>query len=90
MKIVFDEAKRQKTLRDRGMDFAYAGRVFDGPKFTQKDERRDYPEPRFQTYGLINDRLVAIAWTPIDNGIRVISMRKCNGREQEYFTARLG
>jgi hypothetical protein len=39
---------------------------------------------------LIDDRLVMIAWTPTENGIRVISMRKCNEREQKAFTARLG
>ena len=27
MDVIFDEAKRQKTLRDRGLDFADAGKV---------------------------------------------------------------
>jgi uncharacterized protein len=90
MEIVFDEAKRQQTLHDRDLDFAEAGEVFEGPKYTQEDDRFDYPEPRFRTYGLIGKRLVMIAWTPIENGIRVISMRKCNDREQKAFTARLG
>ena len=89
MIISFDETKRVGTLRERGLDFADAGRVFDGPKFTLGDDRFEYPERRFQTYGLIDNRLVMIAWTPTDNGIRVISMRKCNEREQEAFTARL-
>jgi uncharacterized protein len=90
MEIIFDEAKRQKTLRERGLDFADAGRIFEGLKITQPDDRFEYPEPRFLTYGLIANRLVMIAWTPIENGIRVISMRKCNEREQETFTDRLG
>ncbi len=90
MDVIFDEAKRQKTLRDRGLDFADGGKVFDGPKYTQEDDRFGYSEPRFRTYGLIDNRLVMIAWTPTENGIRVISMRKCNEREQEAFTARLG
>ena len=90
MDVIFDEAKRQKTLRDRGLDFADAGKVFDGPKYTQADDRLNYPEPRFQTFGLIDNRLVMLAWTPVANGIRVISMRKCNEREQAAFTDRLG
>jgi uncharacterized protein len=90
MEIVFDEAKRQKTLRERGFDFADAGKIFEGLKITQPDDRHEYPEPRFLTYGTIVDRLVMIAWTPTETGIRVISMRKCNEREQKTFAARLG
>ena len=90
MKIDFDEAKRQQTLRDRGLDFADAGKIFDGLVVELEDDRFDYPEQRLRTYGLIDSRLVMIAWTPTENGIRVISMRKCNEREQKAFTARLG
>ncbi len=90
MKITFDEVKRAWTLRERGLDFAGAGAIFDGPEFTQLDDRYDYPEPRYQTYGLLGERLVMIAWTPTHNGIHVISMRKCNDREQRKFASKLG
>jgi len=90
MEIEFDEAKRQWTLDNRGLDFADATTVFDGPTFTQQDDRYDYPEPRYQTYGLLNERLVMLAWTPTPNGIHVISMRKCNDREKRKFAERLG
>ena len=90
MKVIFDETKRQKTLRDRGLDFADAGKIFEGTVIELEDDRFDYPERRFRTFGLIDNRLVMIAWTPTENGIRVISMRKCNEREQKAFTARLG
>lgn len=90
MLINYDEEKRLKTLTERGLDFVDAGRIFDGPALTLQDDRFDYGEPRFQTYGLLNERLVMIAWTPIENGIRVISMRRCNDREQRKFANRLG
>jgi len=90
MEVSYDEGKRLKTLKDRGLDFAKSGEIFEGIYFTQQDDRFDYPEPRFQTYGYIQQRLVMIAWTPTANGIRVISMRKCNEREQTAFTSRLG
>lgn len=90
MRITFDPAKRAQTLQDRGLDFADAGRVFDGPEFTQIDDRKDYPEVRYQTYGLLGERLVMLAWTPLPDGIHVISMRKCNDREQRKFAQRLG
>lgn len=90
MLITYDEAKRRKTLEERGLDFADSVQIFNDVHFTQEDDRYDYPEPRFQTYGRISGRLVMIAWTPTKRGIRVISMRKCNGREQKTFAARLG
>jgi uncharacterized protein len=90
MEVSYDDAKRRWTLEERGLDFADAGQIFEGRRYTQEDDRFDYPEPRYQTYGLINDRLVMMAWTPTETGIRVISMRKCNEREQKAFTARLG
>ncbi len=61
-----------------------------GPSFTQVDDREDYFETRYQTYGLLNDRLVVIVWTPTDDGRRIISMRKCNGREQTFYGKQLG
>ncbi len=64
MKISFDPAKRKRALEERGLDFASAAQIFDGPIFTREDDRYDYPEPRFQTYGLIDDRLVMLVWTP--------------------------
>ena len=88
--VTFDEAKRAWTLNERGLDFADADKIFDGSEFTQLDDRFDYPEPRYQTYGLINQRLVMIAWTPIPSGVHIISMRKCNDREQRKFGTKLG
>ena len=89
-RVTYDETKRQWTIVNRGLDFLEAVRIFDGPTFTQLDDRFDYPEPRYQTYGLLNERLVMFAWTPITNGIHVISMRKCNDRERKKFATRLG
>jgi uncharacterized DUF497 family protein len=64
--------------------------VISGMTVTNEDCRYDYGEPRLQTYGLLKDRLVMFAWTPIDGGLRVISMRKCNDKEQASFAARMG
>lgn len=90
MKVAFDPVKRATALQDRGVDFLNAALVFNDPSLTLADNRFDYPEDRFQTFGFIEDRLMIVVWTPIDDGIRVISMRKCNEREQKAFTARMG
>lgn len=46
MRLAYDPAKRSATLRDRGLDMADAGDVFDGPTITIEDDRRDYGEIR--------------------------------------------
>ena len=90
MEIEYDEAKRRLTLQKRGLDFADAARVLEGEYIVQDDDRVDYPEPRYQTYGYLGERLVMFAWTPIDDGMRIISMRKCNERERQKYERWLG
>ena len=88
MKITFDPAKRQAALRERGLNFADAAVVFAGPTITVQDTRRDYGEARFQSVGLLADRMVMIVWTPRDETRHVISMRKCNDREKAIYQER--
>jgi uncharacterized DUF497 family protein len=90
MKITFDPAKRAATLADRGIDFLDAEKVFETISFTQRDDRFDYGEERYQTYGLLNDRLVTVVWTPRGEARHVISMRKCNDKEKTAYGHRLG
>jgi hypothetical protein len=90
VEIGFDPAKREWTLEHRGLDFADAEKVFAGPKFTVEDNRRDYGENRYLTYGRLDDRLIAIVWTPRGDGRHVISMRKANEREQRKYQSQLG
>ena len=91
MRITFDPAKRDATLAERGLDFADALLVFGGRERTAEDERRDYPERRFVTYGLLKGRMVVVVWTPIDDdNRRIISMRNANDREQARNRDRMG
>jgi uncharacterized DUF497 family protein len=46
MKLEFDHAKRDKTLAERGLDFARASEVFDSVHLTGQDTRQAYPEFR--------------------------------------------
>jgi len=47
MEIEFDQDKRDKTLQERGLDFARAGEVFASVTVTIEDIRRDYGETRY-------------------------------------------
>ena len=81
----WDEAKRQATLRERGLDFADVEEVFAGRALTLPDERQNYGEPRFITAGWLRGRFVMIAWTPRDEGRRIISMRHGHADEEEHY-----
>ncbi|HXP03488.1 MAG TPA: BrnT family toxin [Stellaceae bacterium] len=85
----WDEAKRQATLRERGLDFADAEEMFEGRALTLDDNRRDYGEPRKITAGWVRGRFVMIAWTPRDDGRRIISMRHGHADEEEYYRAQM-
>ena len=90
MEISFDPLKRDATLQERGLDFADAGTVFEGPTFTFEDTRFVYAERRFSTFGLLNGRMVVLIWSETEDGRRIISMRKANDREQARYRHRMG
>ena len=90
MHITFDTAKREKTLRERGLDFADAAEVFAGRTLTRLDRREDYGEDRYQTFGYLRGRMVMLAWTPRGGDRHVFSMRKANAKEQRRLGQQLG
>lgn len=86
MDIEFDRDKRDKTLQERGLDFARAGEIFDSVTLTIEDIRRDYGETRYISVGLLDLRPVILVWTPRGKNRRIISMRYANDREKEKYT----
>lgn len=89
VKLDYDSAKRDATLEHRGLDFARATEIFAGVTFTQRDDRVDYGEDRFITFGVLDDSMVAIVWTDRGETRRIISMRKANEREKARYQQRL-
>lgn len=85
MQITYDPDKRAKTLSERELDFEDAVHVFAGTTVDYVDDRRDYGEERWITFGRLNGRLVSVVWTPRGEGRHIISMRKANDREREIY-----
>lgn len=85
MEITYDPEKRAKTLAERGLDFEDAVHVFAGQTIDLLDDRKDYGEVRWVTYGLLKGRMVALVWTPRGKGRHIISMRKANEREKKAY-----
>ncbi len=81
MAITYDQAKRNKTLRDRGLSFDDAMLVFARVTLEMEDKRKDYGEVRMICYGHLAGRLVVIGYTPRGEDRHIFSMRKANARE---------
>ena len=89
MRITYDSAKRDRTLKERGLDFEDAPEVFAGATLEFPDEPHDYGEVRWQTVGRLRGRLVILVWTERADARHIISMRKGNAREKKRYEAHL-
>jgi uncharacterized DUF497 family protein len=85
MRFTWSERKRAINLKEHGLDFIDAPRVFEGLTFSYEDDRFAYGEQRFITLGLLAGVPVSIAHTESDDEIRIISFRKATGREARRF-----
>lgn len=89
MLVTYDPDKRAATLKHRNLDFEDAPKLFAGTHFQMEDDREDYGETRWITVGRLNRAMVVVVWTQRDEARRIISMRKCNAREQERYRVHL-
>ena len=89
MRFTWSERKRSINLKEHGLDFVDAPRVFEGLTFTYEDDRFAYGEQRFVTLGLLAGVPVSVAHTEADDEIRVISFRKATAREARRFIDRI-
>ncbi|MBX3268190.1 MAG: BrnT family toxin [Acidobacteria bacterium] len=85
MEFAWDENKRKANLRNHGIDFVGIEELFEGETVTILDDRFDYGEQRFVTFGTIEGRVVAVAHTETDDTIRVISVRKATRNEETSY-----
>ena len=85
MRFEWDESKRRANIHRHGFDFEDGEKVFAGETVTNLDERFNYGERRFITLGLLRGRMVAIAYTEVEEVVRLISLRKASKNEQKIY-----
>ncbi len=82
----WDEAKRLKTVTERGLDFIDAVTVFDGrPALHVPARLKD--EDRFLTIALIQGKFFTVVWTWRDDNQRIISFRRSRDDEEKQYRA---
>ena len=80
--LVWDEAKRQKVLAERRLDFADAIEVLTDPNVAvHNDDRKDYGEIRMNAFGISKSRHLRVCFTIRDDKVRIITMFKVHEKE---------
>ena len=82
--ISFDPLKSLRNDIKRGLPFYLALDLEWHSALMKEDTRQDYGERRYQVLGLIHGRLHALVFTPRDDKVHVISLRKANQREVQH------
>jgi len=85
-KFEWDEAKAITNFARHGVPFDQAKRVFDDPFAIENlDEREYYGEDRFSILGIVDGRLVYVAYTLRNDVIRIISARGAEPYENRKY-----
>ena len=85
MQYEWDEKKRIANLARHGVDFAATEKFEWDTALETIDGRFEYGEERWITLGFIGNKLHVRIYTSRADVIRIISLRKANKREREYY-----
>ncbi len=85
IEIEYDPTKNQQNIKGRGLSFDLAINFDWDTAIVLEDTRKDYGEPRYSAIGFIESRLYVLVFTPRNEAIRVISLRKSNDREVKRY-----
>ena len=88
-RIEFDPVKDVGNRRKHGCSFVDALALDWHALLVIEDRRMDYGEPRWRGMGLIRGRLHCVVFTIRGDAIRIISLRKANGREIKAHEAKV-
>lgn len=82
----WDDAKAAGNLAKHGVPFTYATRVFLDPQAVDIDVSRfGDGETRRKVIGAIEGRIFSVVYTGREDSIRLISVRRCNAKEERLY-----
>ena len=84
--FAWDDAKALANLAKHGVNFEAARAVFrDTFAIEWADDAQDDPEPRFVTVGMVENRLLLVAYTLRGDVVRIISARLAEAYERRRY-----
>ena len=82
----WDDQKAADNFTKHGISFEAARDVFKDPFAIERlDDREDYGENRFVIVGMVEERLLFVAYTLRGETIRIISARGAEPHEQRQY-----
>src|SRR3984893_13573224 len=82
----WDLRKATANFAKHGVSFEAAREVFNDPfAIDRLDDQTEYDEQRFITIGMVEGRLLFVAYTMRGDTIRIISARGPDQREQQAY-----
>jgi uncharacterized DUF497 family protein len=82
----WDEAKATGNYTRHGVSFETAIRVFDDVFAIERlDDREDYGEDRYSVLGMVDGRLLYVAFTVREGITRIISARGAEPHERRQY-----
>ncbi len=86
MEFEWDDQKREKNIKNHGVDFISVIPLFQtGSSVYFEDNRKDYGEKRLILMGELKGYLFQVAFTVRGEKIRIISARRGNKRERKIY-----
>jgi hypothetical protein len=86
----WDEAKRLRNIKEHGVDFRLAARIFRDAVIEAKDQRGGFNEPRYRALGHVGDEYFVVAYTWRGENRRLISAWKVGPDGRKRYQALLG
>jgi uncharacterized DUF497 family protein len=82
----WDDAKAADNYRNHGVTFDQAKRAFADPFAVERlDDRENYGEDRFNILGMVDGRLLFVAYALRNDTIRIISARGAEPHEKRKY-----
>jgi len=84
--LEYDEEKNRRNIEERDLPFSLARGVFADMNMKQRtDDRWDYGEIRYISYGFVDGLRLKLCWTPRGDKVRVISLFQVRKKEWEKY-----
>ena len=90
MRVTFDPAKNAKNVAERGLPFERVAELAWETAVLQEDRRKDYGESRVRVLARLGQRLHVAVITMRGDAVHVISFRKANRKEVEWYEQEKG
>ncbi|HZF07158.1 MAG TPA: BrnT family toxin [Thermoanaerobaculia bacterium] len=87
MRLTYDRVKNERNIAERGLSLDLAAEFDWSSALITEDTRQPYPEHRYQALGWIGEHLHMLVFTPRNEAVHVISLRRANQRERSRHAA---